>query len=69
MSYKYDILYHVDANLILPNNIEKPTQNMETEEIKSVKGSVGTNPTIDVRIRALKRCLIQIYNSIEVNNP
>lgn len=69
ISYTYDILYHVDADIILPNNIEKPYQTMETEEIKSIKGSVGTDPSLDIRIRALKRCLIQIYNSIEVKNP
>jgi len=65
LPYTYDILYSIDADLILPQKNLTPTNDMETEEMKAVKGSFGNNATLDIRIRALKRCLIQIHNTTD----
>ncbi|MDA3893348.1 MAG: hypothetical protein PF517_16925 [Salinivirgaceae bacterium] len=65
ISYSYDILYNEDADILLPEKDIKVTNSMEMEEMKAMKGRVGSNPTLDIRIRALKRCLIQISHVSE----
>lgn len=61
-NFSYDILYHENTDLRLPIKDTKITNSIEMDGIKSQKGVSGKNPSLEIRIRALKRSLIQIHH-------
>lgn len=65
VNFKYDIMYNIDAILRLPEKNIKNINASEADEIQTIQGKYGSDPTLDIRIRALKRCAIQIMKIAE----
>lgn len=62
VGYNYDILYNEDADVLLPTKGQKEIDNLDMEGMKAVKGTSGIDPNLEIRIRALKRCLVHIMH-------
>ena len=61
--YRYDIFYNENADLLIPQKNIKPQNSPEVEGMKVIKGSTGREPVLDLRIKALKKCNIQILRT------
>jgi len=65
--YSYDILYHENSQILLPLK-EKSELSKGMDEMKVIKGKTGNNPTLNLQINALKKCIIQVHNTGEHSN-
>lgn len=60
--YSYDILHNENADVLMLQTNIKDFDSNEVEGMKVIKGKTCKNPSLDIRIRALKRCLIQMHH-------
>lgn len=64
-NFEYDLIYHPDCSMHLPIKATADNTTFNGEVMSASQGKTSENPSLSIRIKALKRCIVKMQYSLK----